>query len=149
MPLPGCRRFPARRVSVRGFSQGNIKADQPRAFNSSSSALAAGRGARSPSISRAAIAARHQLVVNTRTSALRAGNRESSCARTPRPPTLSLRVGAPPLRLLGLNGCAPTRPSAGWLARTVVDERAELHDPEPLYLRRPDAVAPGPRKPAS
>ncbi|QBR93590.1 tRNA (adenosine(37)-N6)-threonylcarbamoyltransferase complex dimerization subunit type 1 TsaB [Nocardioides euryhalodurans] len=47
------------------------------------------------------------------------------------------------------NGCAPTRPSAGWLARTVVDERAELHDPEPLYLRRPDAVAPGPRKPAS
>lgn len=43
----------------------------------------------------------------------------------------------------------PRRPSAGWLARTVADERAELCDPEPLYLRRPDAVMPGPRKPAS
>jgi tRNA threonylcarbamoyl adenosine modification protein YeaZ len=35
----------------------------------------------------------------------------------------------------------PSRPSAGWLARTVAEERAELLDPEPLYLRRPDAVA--------
>jgi tRNA threonylcarbamoyladenosine biosynthesis protein TsaB len=35
----------------------------------------------------------------------------------------------------------PVRPSAGWLARTVAEERAELLDPEPLYLRRPDAVA--------
>ncbi|SFC71547.1 tRNA threonylcarbamoyl adenosine modification protein YeaZ [Nocardioides terrae] len=35
----------------------------------------------------------------------------------------------------------PTRPSAGWLARAVAEERAELLDPEPLYLRRPDAVA--------
>lgn len=43
----------------------------------------------------------------------------------------------------------PQRPSAGWLARTVADERAELTDPEPLYLRRPDAATPGPRKPAS
>lgn len=43
----------------------------------------------------------------------------------------------------------PQRPAAGWLARTVAEERAELTDPEPLYLRRPDAVAPGPRKPAS
>jgi tRNA threonylcarbamoyladenosine biosynthesis protein TsaB len=33
----------------------------------------------------------------------------------------------------------PEAPSAGWLARTVAEERAELHDPEPLYLRRPDA----------
>jgi len=40
----------------------------------------------------------------------------------------------------------PTRPSAGWLARVVAEERAELLDPEPLYLRRPDAVASGPRK---
>ena len=37
----------------------------------------------------------------------------------------------------------PTRPSACWLARTVAEELAELHDPEPMYLRRPDAVAPG------
>ncbi len=43
----------------------------------------------------------------------------------------------------------PRRPSAGWLARTVSGERAELRDPEPLYLRRPDAVLPGPRKPTS
>ncbi|QIK75443.1 tRNA (adenosine(37)-N6)-threonylcarbamoyltransferase complex dimerization subunit type 1 TsaB [Nocardioides piscis] len=41
----------------------------------------------------------------------------------------------------------PLRPSAGWLARVVADERAELLDPEPLYLRRPDAVANAPRKP--
>ena len=43
----------------------------------------------------------------------------------------------------------PRRPSAGWLARAVTEERAELHDPEPLYLRRPDAVAPGKPKPVS
>ena len=35
----------------------------------------------------------------------------------------------------------PPRPSAGWLARAIAEERAELRDPEPLYLRRPDAVA--------
>jgi tRNA threonylcarbamoyl adenosine modification protein YeaZ len=40
-------------------------------------------------------------------------------------------------------GRAPALPSAGWLARTVAEELAELRDPEPLYLRRPDAVAPG------
>ena len=39
------------------------------------------------------------------------------------------------------NAVHPTRPSAGWLARVVAEERAELLDPEPLYLRRPDAVA--------
>jgi tRNA threonylcarbamoyl adenosine modification protein YeaZ len=43
----------------------------------------------------------------------------------------------------------PARPSAGWLARAVAGELAELHDPEPLYLRRPDAVTPGARKPVS
>ena len=43
----------------------------------------------------------------------------------------------------------PVRPSAGWLARTVADERAELRDPEPLYLRRPDAEVPRPPKPVS
>ena len=43
----------------------------------------------------------------------------------------------------------PTRPSAGWLARAVTEERVVLTDPEPLYLRRPDAVAPALRKPAS
>ncbi|HEY0890014.1 MAG TPA: tRNA (adenosine(37)-N6)-threonylcarbamoyltransferase complex dimerization subunit type 1 TsaB [Nocardioides sp.] len=37
------------------------------------------------------------------------------------------------------NAVGPARPSAGWLARVVAEERAELLDPEPLYLRRPDA----------
>jgi len=37
----------------------------------------------------------------------------------------------------------PTRPDAATLARVVTEERAALLDPEPLYLRRPDA-APGP-----
>jgi tRNA threonylcarbamoyladenosine biosynthesis protein TsaB len=37
----------------------------------------------------------------------------------------------------------PELPSAGWLARAVAEELAELSDPEPMYLRRPDAVAPG------
>ncbi|WP_341923708.1 tRNA (adenosine(37)-N6)-threonylcarbamoyltransferase complex dimerization subunit type 1 TsaB [Nocardioides psychrotolerans] len=36
----------------------------------------------------------------------------------------------------------PARPSAGWLARVVSEELAELYDPEPMYLRRPDAEAP-------
>ena len=35
----------------------------------------------------------------------------------------------------------PEVPSAGWLARAVAGELVELHDPEPLYLRRPDAEA--------
>ncbi len=42
---------------------------------------------------------------------------------------------------------APDRPSAGWLATGVGAELVELRDPEPLYLRRPDAVAGTPRKP--
>jgi len=37
----------------------------------------------------------------------------------------------------------PTRPGAGWLARLITGQRAELLDPEPLYLRRPDAAMPG------
>jgi tRNA threonylcarbamoyl adenosine modification protein YeaZ len=37
----------------------------------------------------------------------------------------------------------PALPRAGWLARAVAEELAELHDPEPMYLRRPDAIAPG------
>jgi tRNA threonylcarbamoyladenosine biosynthesis protein TsaB len=41
------------------------------------------------------------------------------------------------------HAAGPVMPSAGWLARVVAEERAELLDPEPLYLRRPDAAAPG------
>jgi tRNA threonylcarbamoyl adenosine modification protein YeaZ len=36
----------------------------------------------------------------------------------------------------------PALPDAGTLAREVSEERAELLDPEPLYLRRPDVAAP-------
>jgi len=36
----------------------------------------------------------------------------------------------------------PALPDAGVLARVVTEERAELLDPEPLYLRRPDIAAP-------
>ncbi|MFB9313674.1 tRNA (adenosine(37)-N6)-threonylcarbamoyltransferase complex dimerization subunit type 1 TsaB [Nocardioides plantarum] len=43
----------------------------------------------------------------------------------------------------------PVRPSAGWLGRAVVEERVELLDPEPLYLRRPDAEVPRAPKPVS
>ena len=43
----------------------------------------------------------------------------------------------------------PTRPSAGWLARAVAGGRVPVVEPEPLYLRRPDAVAPGPPKAVS
>ena len=41
------------------------------------------------------------------------------------------------------------RPSAGWLAAAVAEELVELLDPDPLYLRRPDAVAGAARKPVS
>lgn len=44
---------------------------------------------------------------------------------------------------------APERPSAGWIATGVSAELVGLLDPEPLYLRRPDAVAGAPRKPVS
>ena len=43
----------------------------------------------------------------------------------------------------------PSRPSAGWLARAVLEQRAVVLDPEPLYLRRPDAEAQRARKPVS
>jgi tRNA threonylcarbamoyladenosine biosynthesis protein TsaB len=36
----------------------------------------------------------------------------------------------------------PEHPSAGVLAGVVTEERAELLDPDPLYLRRPDVAAP-------
>lgn len=44
---------------------------------------------------------------------------------------------------------APASPSAGWLAKGVTAELVDLLDAEPLYLRRPDAVAGAPRKPVS
>ena len=38
---------------------------------------------------------------------------------------------------------------AGVLARIVASGAAEVTDPEPIYLRRPDAIAPGPPKKVS
>lgn len=40
----------------------------------------------------------------------------------------------------------PVRPDAGVLAQVVAEERAELVDAEPIYLRRPDVTPPGPAK---
>lgn len=47
------------------------------------------------------------------------------------------------------DGRPPLRPGAGWLARCVAEERAELRDPDPMYLRRPDAEIPRAPKPVS
>jgi tRNA threonylcarbamoyladenosine biosynthesis protein TsaB len=41
------------------------------------------------------------------------------------------------------HAAGPVRPSAGWLARVVLEERAQRYGPDPLYLRRPDAALPG------
>jgi tRNA threonylcarbamoyladenosine biosynthesis protein TsaB len=43
----------------------------------------------------------------------------------------------------------PTHPSAVDLAAVVATEWVQLYDPEPIYLRRPDAVTPGPPKKVS
>jgi tRNA threonylcarbamoyl adenosine modification protein YeaZ len=43
----------------------------------------------------------------------------------------------------------PEHPDAGVLAALVTDERVELLDPEPLYLRRPDTSEPRAPKPVS
>jgi tRNA threonylcarbamoyl adenosine modification protein YeaZ len=43
----------------------------------------------------------------------------------------------------------PEYPSASVLAEVLTDERAELLDPEPLYLRRPDAATPSKPKKVS
>lgn len=43
----------------------------------------------------------------------------------------------------------PLAPDAATLARVVAEKRVDLLDPEPLYLRRPDATAPGPPKKVS
>ena len=43
----------------------------------------------------------------------------------------------------------PQRPAAAWLGVALVEERVELFDPDPLYLRRPDAEVPRAPKPVS
>jgi tRNA threonylcarbamoyladenosine biosynthesis protein TsaB len=62
-----------------------------------------------------------------------------------------LAVGAGPVLYpadLG-RGAAPETPDAATLALAVAGERVELVDPEPIYLRRPDATVPGPPKKVS
>ena len=43
----------------------------------------------------------------------------------------------------------PQRPAAAWLGVALMEERVELFDPDPLYLRRPDAEEPKAPKPVS
>jgi len=43
----------------------------------------------------------------------------------------------------------PEHPSAAVLCEVVLHQRFEILDPEPLYLRRPDAAEPGKPKPVS
>ena len=59
------------------------------------------------------------------------------------PPDL-LVVGAGPALFPGKfrRATGPDRPDAAWMARVVAEGRAELVDPEPVYLRRPDAAVP-------
>jgi tRNA threonylcarbamoyl adenosine modification protein YeaZ len=63
-------------------------------------------------------------------------------------PSDVLVVGAGPVLYAGVLSrvAGPTGPDAATLATVVAEERAELVEPEPIYLRRPDAVAPGPPK---
>lgn len=66
-------------------------------------------------------------------------------------PAEVLVVGDGPVRYPGAfaRTSGPESPDAGTLARVVAEERAELVDPEPIYLRRPDATVPGPPKKVS
>ena len=66
-------------------------------------------------------------------------------------PATGLVLGAGPVLYPDAfrRAAGPAAPDAATLARAVVDERAELVDPEPVYLRRPDAVVPGPPKKVS
>lgn len=59
-----------------------------------------------------------------------------------------LVVGAGPEMFPGVFGrtAGPLGPDAATMARVVAAQRVELLDPEPIYLRRPDVTAPGPRK---
>ena len=60
-----------------------------------------------------------------------------------------LVVGAGPLLYSFPRTAGPTSPDAATLALAVAEERVELMDPEPIYLRRPDATIPGPPKKVS
>ncbi len=60
-----------------------------------------------------------------------------------------LVVGAGPVLYDFARTAGPEGPDAATLALAVAEERLELLDPEPIYLRRPDAVVPGPPKKVS
>jgi tRNA threonylcarbamoyladenosine biosynthesis protein TsaB len=75
-----------------------------------------------------------------------------------RPPVITDQLGGRPL-VVGAGprlypdvfprSAGPEGPSAATLAVVVAEERAELVDPEPVYLRRPDATVPRPPKKVS
>jgi tRNA A37 threonylcarbamoyladenosine modification protein TsaB len=71
--------------------------------------------------------------------------------RPPELPTGLLVVGDGPVRYPADfdRPRGPELPDAATLARVVAEERAVLVDPEPIYLRRPDATVPGPPKKVS
>ncbi len=72
-------------------------------------------------------------------------------ARPSAVPSDLLVVGAGPVLYPDVfaRTAGPVAPDAAVLATAVLDGRVELLDPEPVYLRRPDAVAPGPPKKVS
>ncbi len=70
-----------------------------------------------------------------------------------RPADLPVRgrlvVGAGPELYPFVRTAAPVWPSAAVLARCVAEGSCPAYDAEPVYLRRPDAVTPGPAKKVS
>ncbi len=65
------------------------------------------------------------------------------------PPLLAVGAGPGLYPEVFARTSGPAAPDAATLAMAVAEERVELFDPEPIYLRRPDAVIPGPPKKVS
>lgn len=68
-------------------------------------------------------------------------------ASLPPGPVVGAGAGLYPDQVRGVPG--PEAPDPGVLAEAVVAEAVPLVDPEPVYLRRPDAQVPGPPKAVS
>ena len=58
-------------------------------------------------------------------------------------PTALVPASAAPAPSAAPNAVGPAHPSAATLCDVVLNRRFELLEPNPLYLRRPDAVEPG------
>lgn len=82
------------------------------------------------------------------------GHRRVQGPAVDRPATVAERLGDAPVVGRGAQMYAdvlypvagPADPSAAVLAQARLDETVELLPPEPIYLRRPDVSALGPRK---